>query len=265
MNNENWNPGHSLNKGYPYNGVESMRSMQNRPSLQMDDHGKIVISWNEKHFGPVKDNQKERTELEDFLLHRLYDFQETLSIAEDQVQDLLEEGPFVPESYGFVVVAKNKTITEQPVRIYQSVFNPSHSLFRKPQDTTRSFDASKWTLLSKNENGSFSELELSLPCDRIAYAVFFGLGIPMEKKEGEEAPSAPTREIIPARGTKWFVVKFKRDINLFNDEKWETIERKIEVEAQNESDALIRAKFHLETNPDESFDGVTAQELEIVD
>lgn len=261
MNNENWNPRHSLNKGYPYNGVESMRVMQNRPSLRMDEHGKIVINWAEEHFGTVNSKQEDRTDLEDFLLHRLYDFQETLSVAEGQINDILEEKPFIPENYGFELVHKNADITQSPVRIYQSIFDQRYSLFRKPADTTKAFNASKWTLLFKNQNGIFTETEINLPCDRIAYAVFFGLSVAMDaSKKGE---SEPVQEMMPARGTKNYTVRFTRIIYMLDDTE-DTIIKEVDVEAENKSDALTRAKFHLETNPDEMVYGVTFEELEVI-
>lgn len=276
MENNNWNPGHSLNKGYPYNGIESVRMFKHRPVLQNDENNKILILVETHHY-PDLDIEKwtpqdQRTAMEDFLLHRLFDFQETLKVAEGQLFDILEEKPFIPEDYGFKVKHKNEKPTDPPVRIYVSKFNDNYSLFRKPGENT---DPSMWTLLIKKEDNTFEQRDLLLPCDRIAYAVFYALMIPVTEKQGNEGTEGPVKEDAPVKKSGSFDVLFKRFVGVMFPEEEVTvdgkvlvetthIERRVTIEAQNESDALTRAKFHLETNPDESFADVKLEELSIV-
>ena len=54
-----------------------------------------AVKLNEEDIG------EERTKFEDFLLDRVLDYSESLQIAEDQIEALLEENPFMPEDQSF--------------------------------------------------------------------------------------------------------------------------------------------------------------------
>jgi hypothetical protein len=85
-----------------------------------------------------------------------------------------------------------------------------------------------------------------IPCDRIAYALFYAMRIKVSEEEVKEVLT-PLQPIIdhyrPAENK--FKVKFFRDER---DELKGIKDITIDIEADNESDALTRAKFVLETD-----------------
>lgn len=183
---QEWNPGHSLNKGYPYNRVESLHAFPSRIHFfqrKEEDGNHAAIDIDREKFPNFKGESVE--ELKDFLFDRGYELQEALKMAEGQVHDLLEEHPFMPENYGFELVHRNRTPKDPPVRIYVSKYDDHFSIYRKPGD-----DLSTWILIRKidDDTTNFSELELKLPCARIAYAALWALGVKMEEKKEEVTP-----------------------------------------------------------------------------
>jgi hypothetical protein len=188
---------------------------------------------------------------------RLYDFQEALSVAEGQVADLLEELPFIPENYGFELAHKHTGIDQPPVRIYVSKYDGRYSLFRKSAPEGFDANVAAWTILKKNDDSTFHENEVIIPCDRIAYALFLAMGI---KISNEEPIPFMTESIKPINGpsdgmkNNYFDVQFTRDNDIAH----------VKVEADTVSDALSRAKFHFETDVDFPFADILPEELSIV-
>lgn len=185
MNTEKWNPGHSTNKGYPYNNVPSREMYKNRVVVGVDAQNKPIITWDNEHFPDAPDFLEEdsnNTRIH-FLLCRLLDSHEALKIAEDQVDSLLEEKPFLPEHFGFELVHRHEDIADPPARIYISKYNDSVSLYRKPGEVEDPmWDPSIWILLRKMEDGTFRQDEVRILCHRIAYAFFCALQIQVEDK-----------------------------------------------------------------------------------
>lgn len=147
MNNENLNIGYSTNKDYPFNGIES-RKMENTEKLSVIDYLLIKIK-----------------------------------VAESQLEEVFHEMPFNPETFGFELIHQNKDIHEKPVRMYISKYNNSITLYQKPSDPlSDSFNPYQWALVEKLGDSEFKEeINLNLPCHRIAYAAFYALGIKIEE------------------------------------------------------------------------------------
>jgi hypothetical protein len=276
MNTEKWNPGHSVNKGYPFDFPISQLTFKDRPRVWEKEDGKIAIDWDKDKFPPVG---PEMQDLIDFCLFRLIDFQEALLNAEGQIMDMLAEKPFIPEDHGFKVAIQHTKVTDAPLRIYENKFNPDISLFRKPGDPgDENWNPSVWTLMRKltvgaTEQTKFQQDDLILPCARIAYATLFALGVQMTDPSLEETlatgesvmPSAISDETVKLIGKKTekipfkkFTVKFER--NLPNHS---AIIRTIpDIPAMDESEAFSKAMFHLQT--EDGIDDIKKEEMVIL-
>ena len=232
---KNWNPGHSTHKGYPYSLIQSQHLFHNRPGVYRTEDGRIELDINPEHY-EVPQTELQETE---FVYHRLYDFSEALTIAEEQIQTLLEEMPFIPEEFGFEVIHKPETVHDSPIRIYGSKFNPNVTLFRPVMDPSveAEFKPENWVLMLKNGD-DFQEVKVKLPCHRIAFAVFYGLGVQIESEQ-HEADIAPVAELPPVKESSLFDVTFKRD----------DAEAIIpSISAVDESDARTKALFLFATD-----------------
>lgn len=235
MEQTTWTPGHAINNGYPYEKVETDFLFPNRLAVRREEDGKISVDFDETKFPPVETEIQER----DFILFRLFDYSEALKVAEDQIRTLLEEEPFIPEEFGFEVVAKPETIYDSPIRIYSSKHDESYSLYREVQDISkRDFNPENWVLMKKKEDGTFDEIKVKLPCHRIAYAVFYGLGVSVEPAQNE-AGVGPVLELPPVVESALFDVTFNRD----------DVQAIIpSISAINESDARTKALFLFQTD-----------------
>ncbi len=232
---KDWNPGHAINKGYPYNMIQSAFLFKNRPSVKMLEDGKVELDINPEHY-EIPQTELQETE---FVFHRLYDFSEALTIAEEQVKTLLEEMPFIPEEFGFEVIHRPETINDSPVRVYASKYDPRFTLFREVMDVSSidDFRPENWVLM-KNENEEFQEIKVKLPCHRIAYAVFYSLGVKVELEQ-QESDKAPIAELPPVKETALYDVTFTRD----------DIQAIIpKISAMDESDARTKALFLFATD-----------------
>jgi hypothetical protein len=215
--------------------IQSAFLFKNRPGVKMLEDGKVELDINPEHYA-VPETELQETE---FVFHRLYDFSEALKIAEEQIQTLLEEMPFIPEEFGFEVIHRPETISDSPVRVYASKYDPRFTLFREVMDVNsmETFRPENWVLM-KNENDEFQEIKVKLPCHRIAYAVFYSLGVKVELEQ-HEADKAPVAELPPVKETNLFDVTFTRDTAYAFIEK---------ISAVDESDARTKALFLFQTD-----------------
>lgn len=191
MNTESGLPGHSINEGYPFDKIVTAEAMPHRLDCKQGPDGRVLINWDASIFGAHETME----ELKDFLIHRLFDYSEALKISEDQIRSLLDEMPFMPEEFNFVLIHAPDGIHDSPVRLYQSKFNPEYSLYREvgnPND--ENWDASRWMLLKKEGDNVFKPIPVLLPCHRIAYALFYALGIQIKPTAAtglQEVTAAP--------------------------------------------------------------------------
>ena len=207
---KNWNPGHAINKGYPYNNIPSIEMFLNRPKIGVSPDNKPFIDWDPETFKDAP-SQSEWGEKEtnspfiSFLLNRLVDYSESLKIAEDQIRALQEEAPFLPEHFGFELVHKHEEVSDPPVRIYVSKYNTAISLYRKPGNVNDiEWNPSLWILVRKTEDCKFKEDEVHIHCHRIGYAMFCALQIQVEEETlvevtepKNELPELPEEKAIP--------------------------------------------------------------------
>lgn len=255
MNTDSGIPGHSINEGYPFNEVVTEKNFPNRVICTQDKSGKIFVNWSSDVFG------KPETEdaMKDFLINRLFDYSEALKICEDQVRSLLDEMPFIPEEFGFEVVHKPDSIHDSPIRMYQSKLNPDYTLFREPGDTlSDDWDPTAWVLMKK-EGNEFRQTPVFLPCHRIAYALFYALGIKIKEDKKNEIsqvsteendfyqhegqvskPEVSAPEVATIASENLFDVVYNRP----GQYKPVTIPQ---VSATDEKDAMSKAKFLIET------------------
>jgi hypothetical protein len=190
---EKWNPGHSLNKGYPYSGIESEKQLPNRINIFLEQDNVITVDFGS--FGEPLNESKEQL---DFMISRAFDFQEALRTAEQQIKELLTDDPFSPEELGFDLAHKPADIYQSPVRVYASKYDDRFTLYREIGDIQDpNWDTTKWVLMKKqNDSDKFDKIDVKIPCHRIAYALFYSLGVVMEPKQ-TEASEAPVVEEAP--------------------------------------------------------------------
>lgn len=300
MTTEKWNPGHSTNKGYPYSGIVSRQMFKNRPETYLNEDNKAVVGVDPEKWGDqltIEDLDQPRTKFEDFLMHRLFDYDQSLKIAEDQIDALLEESPFMPEDFGFKIIHQPETIHDSPIRIYGSKFDESISIYRKMGDVTNpEFDYANWVLV-RVADGNTSELDIKLPCHRIAYALFYALGIKIEEEKSEKTVTdAEVIEDKPkfedlSEGAKNVVRDLPKVYEALKQEPHspedkpkknpgyytfdvvytgpKTVEhpegktiKLSKVAAKDKNDSLSRAKFMIETEMSYNVDLVKFEELE---
>lgn len=281
MNTENWKPGHSTTKGYPYERIESREFFPNRPTFLQDEEGRVGVNVDTSIYPDFpKENELIDSELiKNFLFNRAFDFQEALKVAEDQIAELLTEDPFIPEDFGFEIAYKPESVDESPIRLYQSKYSKAYTLYRPVLDTEKDFDPSLWVLQKKSEDGTFSALNVSLPCHRIAYAFFYAMQIQMQEVLSNDNQSEEAIEVHESVSGVEVVYPSKQDINIianppagFNNYNVDyrpnilninTGRKNIGLQniiAADEKDAQTQAKFLIETG-DYGVDVVEFNEL----
>ena len=231
MKTDNWNPGYSTNKDYPFNGIES------RKLEKTDD---------------------EMSEL-DFLKIRL-------EVAEQQIEEIFHEMPFTPELFGFELIHQNKDIHEKPARMYISKYNDAITLYQKPSNPlSDTFNPYQWVLLRKVSDTEFPEIDLVLPCHRIAYAAFYALGVKIE--EAMEDKTETSAEVVEEEPKK--EEKFNEDEMISKSTHTVQFIRGagkgvFYVNAKSDKEALTQAKFIIETDEDYNVSDVKFEELSII-
>jgi hypothetical protein len=114
------------------------------------------------------------------IVNKLIIAEHALTEAENQIQDMTRDLPFVPEDFGFELAVKPESIFDDPIRIYRSKFDSEVLL-------TNVLDEDNAWIIVKG-----SKIKVLLPCSRVALCVFFSLGIPVrEDKKNIDAVSEP--------------------------------------------------------------------------
>ena len=196
--NQEWKSPYALSKGYPFSGCKSQETFKNRPGFTLDGDGAVQIIIDKDiypdcppllntdndglAFTGIKDLKKDFEANKAFLLNRLYDYDMALTIAEQQIIDMMHDSPFIPESFGFEVLAKPSDIHDAPVTIYGSKFRPDISLYQDAESIN------DWVLLRKDEVG-FTKIPVKLSSQRCAVQLFFALGIKVQEEKVVEALS----------------------------------------------------------------------------
>lgn len=241
---------HSTSKGYPYDIIISRDRFKYRMDPLIDKKtGKILIrpaaeaypgftgfTWLNRLFAGWQI---------DFLMFRIFDYAEALTVAENQIEHLLEEQPFLPEDFGFIKSVGPKEVTDNPTKIYISIYDESLSIFRNMNEDF------EWHLI-KNEGGAFKDTKLQIPNHRIAYALFFALGIKVEEIKEKELSPELRGDVKPY------------DV-LYTENNDVPVHHKIMVKAINDKDAIEKGKYILENGgfglTDISADKITVKEI----
>lgn len=172
-------PDHSISKGYPHDAPISQQRFANRLNIHVDSKGFIQVLKSDKYplyrgiswlqnilFGKTTS----------FLKHRLYDYHEALKAAEDQIVEILFDRPFLPEDFGFEKLVGPQEIHDDPVTVYRSMYDHNITIHRAPE-------GNNYTLLKRDpDTKEFTEINLNLPCQRVAYNTFFALGVQVEPR-----------------------------------------------------------------------------------
>ncbi len=283
-----WKPGYSTTKTrYPYDRVETMAIFPNRVEFTQNQEGKIGCNIDVEKYPQLKawnleteDSKENKQLMIDFLMDRAFDLQEALKVAENQILELLDEDPFIPEQFGFELVHKPETIHDSPIRVYQSTYDDNYTLHRPVGDVfDDNWDPSIWILQHKNEDNTIFTEELCIPCHRIAYAYFYAKRIKVmnnkpkdfieeavieetiaqgpgsESPVVEEAPVYPISETVdPPKGMCNYNVVYTRELGEAQQLVLENII------AQDDKDAQTQAKFLIETG-NYGIDHVNFEEL----
>jgi hypothetical protein len=234
---------HSITKGYPHEGVISRERFKIRPNIILDrkDKNKIKLWMNKGEYPEYKPatwlQKLFAGKLIDFLEFRLFDYAEALMVAENQIDHLQEEQPFIPEDFGFIKAVGPKEIFDDPTKIYTSKYDENVSLFRNDDEEC------EWHML-KRIDGAFNDTKLLLPNHRIAYAAFTALGVKIEGIKPQQK-----EEDMKDQELKQFNVQCEQG----------GVIHKITLKAFDHEDARSRAKFIFETG---DFDIKEAVEFE---
>lgn len=110
-------------------------------------------------------------------MFRLFDYAEALIVAENQINHILQDDPFIPEEFGFIKMLGPKDIKDRPEKIYVSKHNEDITLFRSPDKNY------EWHMLERKADDAFKDTVLYLPNHRIAYAAFVALSIKVEDND----------------------------------------------------------------------------------
>jgi len=171
-------PDHSTCKEYPWDGAKTLIAFPKEQ--RFTEFEKVIIDpeiENYVNIGGEKFKHKKVKEL----ACRVIDAEHALQLAETQIQDMTAETPFVPEEFGFEVIHRPDSITEAPIRMYQSVFDSKYSMHRLLSVKGDLEHQYGWKLITKRDDNTFDEITLNLPCHRIAYAAFVALDIKVEE------------------------------------------------------------------------------------
>lgn len=238
---------HSITKGYPYEKIISQERFKNRLKIILDRTGvrkkeDVTNIWADPILYP---DYKPATWLQrkiagkviDFLEFRLFDYAEALLVAENQIEHLLEERPFIAEDFGFVKTVGPKDIHDNPTKIYTSKWNDNISIFENDDEEH------EWHMLTRAEG--FHDTKLILPNHRIAYAAFLALGIKVEAEEREVE-----LEWVNVKDLKYFRAEYYDGVvvDMASDEKaWKGYKSWANLKAYDEIDAREKAKYIFET------------------
>lgn len=173
----------SLFGGYPHEGIKSQDTFKINSRLHPKlDEGKIRVMIDHGIY-PHLPFESTDTQLKDFLLDRIADYDQALNIAEQQIRDIGAEYPFIPEDFGF-------ELTELRADTGPDRYNPP--MYRKDNFVIARVEDHKWLLADAG-----SKL-IDLPNAHIAYIVLRSLGVITDEEfAGDTEFSVNESELTP--------------------------------------------------------------------
>lgn len=166
----------SIQKGYPFDGPKSAELFPNRLNPVIKDN-KVGITINPDIF---PDYFATKQPLTDFLLARVFDYHKALEVAEQQISDMQEEYPFIPEDFKFSV---DKLPTETDDIFQKTYYVKGSCLMTRGEDD-------KWILAAPGIS-----CQVSIPNASTAYTILKSLGVITDEEFGEEVFSYTNEDL----------------------------------------------------------------------
>lgn len=185
-------PPHTIENEYPFHGVQTQLEWFDRPTVKV--------------IGDENDPKNHRVVISDGGTPLMYirSLEKALHLAEAQIADMLLDQPVNLDVLGFTLEHKNDNIEDYPVKIYLSKCG-RFSVARVPQDPhSQEYNPCEYIMQRKNEDGSLTDIKLFLPCQRVAFHTFYGLGVEMMEPVQDaaeataELPTGESLAITPA-------------------------------------------------------------------
>lgn len=104
----------SLFGGYPNDGVVKSKELYVNRVITKVIEGKVMAYVSKDHFPDWEEMSKTDSGQKDFFLNRLHDANVSLNIAEQQISDMNEVYPFIPEDFNF----ESETVSKKGNSIY---------------------------------------------------------------------------------------------------------------------------------------------------
>lgn len=185
MNTTDSLPKHNLGDDYPFMEPVSLQIYPANERLGQILHiDKGIINMNreamEIKFG-LKPNSGDNEFDRAYYLgitDRLLKAEQALQEAEHQVRDTMKDLPFIPEAFCFEVVQAPQSIEEDPITIYKSKLTSGILLSRVIGKSNN------WIVMRDGV-----KIEFHIPCERVAFHVFYALGIPVKEEIPAEEPT----------------------------------------------------------------------------
>lgn len=180
-------PPHTIENEYPFHGVQTQLEWFDRPTVKV--------------IGDENDPKNHRVVISDGGTPLMYirSLEKALHLAEAQIADMLLDQPVNLDVLGFTLEHKNDGIEDYPVKIYLSKCG-KFSVGRVPQDPhSQEYNPCEYIMQRKNEDGSLTDIKLFLPCQRVAFHTFYGLGVEMMEpvQDVVEVTDVPSTELPP--------------------------------------------------------------------
>lgn len=170
----------SIQKGYPFDEVKSKELFPNRLNPQMKDN-KVGITIDPEVF---PDYYTEKQPITDFLLARIYDYHNALDIAEQQIKDMNEEYPFIPEDFNF---SPDKLPTQDSDITQKTFYSKGSCLITRAEDD-------KWHLVAPGIS-----CRINIKNASTAYTILKALEIISDEEFGETVFSYTERQLEKAK------------------------------------------------------------------
>jgi hypothetical protein len=152
----------TMQKGYPYSGIKSREIFPSH--IRLDINNFYDSSSGEDTSVLITDRQKLS-----FLESKAHMYHRALTIAEDQIDDILADYPFLPEDFGF----KRGQIQNEAGFDIATYYTKGQHILSRISDT-------EWLIGGIIPSHT---IKIILPSQKEAYTTLFCLGV---IKEGEE-------------------------------------------------------------------------------
>lgn len=176
-------PGHDLDGGYPFEPPISFKAYPGSKRigrLMNIKDGKIMTDPYQLHekIGTTENSTQQEFDTAFIfgVVERLIEADRYLQDAEMQIMDMLKDGPFIPETYGFEKTHGPEEIHDDPTKVYKSKYTTGVLLLRAPGEGHHD-----WYVLKDGVKTRFEFL-----CSRVAFHVLTAMGVQMKERNANE-------------------------------------------------------------------------------